>query len=300
MLVSPYHMTTREPAAMASLVLAEHVVTALPTPAGVASREAVTRAAERVTQYSELLLSWEWARALFDTGVCGTSLAGEDPLDELVDVTRDIDENDSYAGLRPFMRNVLEESGDTVLRAVSRDVIRTGPDPAISVPVTAGLDRFAHRHGLIAARSHSRSQAQQYEARLARPLVRCALPVILQGSAERLIEFRQRLGDELTMLRQAIEAIDESRARAVADAISAGVERERTELTRVEDPDDPRVIIGLVSITISEQPVDAVLTSSSLAAASLLGHTQPDLESTRSDSIRVMQITPIGGRSPRR
>ena len=299
-LVSPYHMTTREPAAMASLAIAEHVVTALPTPAGAASREAVTQAAERVTQYADLMLMWEWARPLFDTGVCGTSLAGEDPLDELLAVTREIDQNDSYAGLRPFMRSVLEDAGDAMLRAVCRDVIRTGPDPAISVPVTAGLDRFAHRHDLIAARSADRSQAQRYESRLARPILRCALPVILQGSAERVIEFRQRLADELEMLRQTIETGDETGARAVTDALAAGVERERAELTRVEDVDDPRVIIGLVSLTMSEQPVDAVLTASSLAAASVLGGEEPAMPSIQSASLRVMQIAPIGGRSPRR
>ena len=124
--------------------------------------------------------------------------------------------------------------------------------------------------------------------------------MILQGSAERVIEFRQRLADELEMLRQTIETGDETGARAVTDALAAGVERERAELTRVEDVDDPRVIIGLVSLTMSEQPVDAVLTASSLAAASVLGGEEPAMPSIQSASLRVMQIAPIGGRSPRR
>ncbi|MFI4892566.1 MAG: hypothetical protein ACIAQ0_03895, partial [Phycisphaerales bacterium JB058] len=76
--------------------------------------------------------------------------------------------------------------------------------------------------------------------------------------------------------------------------------RERIELTRVDDPDDPRVVIGLVSVTLAEQPVDAVLTASSLAAASVLGHEQPAAQLAESQSLRVIQITPIGGRTPRR
>lgn len=300
LLVSPYHMTTREPAAMASIALADLVVTALPTPSGAATRDAVTRAAARVTQYAELLQSWEWARPLFDAGICGTSLGGEDPLDDLVGVIRAIDENDSYAGLRPFMRNTLEATGDEMLRALCRDVIRTGPDPAVSVPVSACLDRFAHRHDLIAARSLGRSQAQRYESGLASQILRCAVPVILQGTAARLIEFRQRLGDELATLRSAIEAGDEAVARIAAEALGVGVERERAELTRIDDPDDPRIVIGLVAITLSQQPADAVLTASSLAAAGILGRDRPEVATESPESIRVLQIAPIGGRSPRR
>jgi len=299
-LVSPYHMTTREPVAMASLALAEYVVTALPTPAGAPTREAVTRAAERVTQYADLMHLWEWAMPLFDAGLCGTSMSGEDPLDELLTVSRAIDEDDRYAGLRPFMRTVLAEAGDDMLRALCRDVIRTGPDPAISVPVTAGLDRFAHRHDLIAARSHDRSKAQRYESQLATPVMRFALPVILQGPADRILEYRGRMLEELELLLQAIEAEDEQGARVAADAVAIGVEREHIELTRVDDPDDPRVVIGLVSVTLAEQPVDAVLTASSLAATSVLGHEQPEIRTAESQSLRVIQIAPIGGRAPRR
>ena len=207
-LVSPYHMTTREPAAMASLALAEYVVTAMPTPAGAATREAVTQAAERVSYYADLMHRWEWARPLFDAGVCGTAMSGEDPLDDILNISRAIDEDDRYAGLRPFMRTVLEEQGDDMLRALCRDVIRTGPDPAISVPVTASLDRFAYRHDLV--------------------------------------------------------------------------------------------VVGLVSVTLAELPVDAVLTASSLAAASVLGHLQPEIPGPQGASLRVLQIAPIGGRTPRR
>lgn len=300
LVVSPYHMTTREPAAMASLVLAEHAVAPLPTPAGAATRDEVTRAVVRITQYSELLQSWDWARPLFDAGICGTTLFGEDPLDDLPGVIRGIDVDERYASLRPFMGAMLEASGDEMLRAVCRDVIRAGPDPAVSVPVSACLDLFALRHDAVCVRSHERSQAQRYESGLSEVLLRCALPVILQGPADRLIEYRRRLAELLEALRLAIAALDERQARMIADAIGAGVERERAELVRVEDPDEPRVIIGLVSVTLCEQPADAVLVASSLAAAGILGRDRPEISRGPAHTVRVLQIAPIGGRSPRR
>lgn len=299
-LVSPYHMTTREPAAMASLTLAERVVTALPTPGGVPTREAVTTAARRVTVYADLMHLWEWATPLFDAGVCGTAFEGEDPLSELAGVTRTIEGDDRFAELRPFMRAVLEEAGDDLLRAICRDVIRAGPDPAILVPLTAGLDRFAHRFDLVAARSAVRSRAERYESSLASPVLRFALPVILQGPAERVIECRMRLADELDALRAAIEFQDDAGTRAAAEAFGVGIERERAELTRMEDPVEPRVVIGLVSVALAELPVDAVLTASALAAASVLGREQPARAGLADDAVRVLQIAPIGGRSPRR
>ena len=82
--------------------------------------------------------------------------------------------------------------------------------------------------------------------------------------------------------------------------MAVGVEQERIELTRIDDPDDPRVVIGLVSVTLAELPVDAVLTASSLAAASVLGHLQPEIPGPQGASLRVLQIAPIGGRTPRR
>ena len=48
LVVSPYHMSSHEPAAMVAMVLARNIVTAMPTPAGSISKESVSETASRV------------------------------------------------------------------------------------------------------------------------------------------------------------------------------------------------------------------------------------------------------------
>jgi hypothetical protein len=55
--VSPYHLTTREPAAIAALLLADRVVTLLPGP----DRRGAELAAERLPHYLDFVLTWEWS-----------------------------------------------------------------------------------------------------------------------------------------------------------------------------------------------------------------------------------------------
>ncbi len=302
LVVSPYHMTTREPAAMVSMVLARNVVTAMPTPAGALSRDAVTDAASRVPKYAELMESWDWAMPLFSGGVCGIAFAGEDPLDYVRSVCADIETNDRYATLRPFMRTILEQGDDRVIGAISRDVIKAGPDPAISVPLSAAIDRFASRHDLIAVRSESKSTAQKAETRLASPILRFAFETLLQGPTSRILEIRTELEAELDAMRVAIDTHDEPAARSAADAITAAFERDREDFLRNDDPDDVRSIAGMVSVSLSELPADAVLTSSAFAATHVLGRGPSDSEVAVVDRsvVRSLTIRPIGGRAPRR
>jgi len=302
LVVSPYHMTTREPAAMVSMVLARNVITAMPTPAGMLSRETVADAAARVPKYVELMESWDWAMPLFAGGVCGTTFAGEDPLDDVLSVCADIESCDTYATLRPFMRTILEQGNDQVISAISKDVMKAGPDPAISVPLSAALDRFAARHDLIAVRSETKSTAQKAEASLARPILRFAFETLLQGPTSRLLEIRTELELELNRLREAAEAHDEQAARIAADALTASFDRDREDFLRNDNPDDVRAISGMVSVALNELPADAVLTSSAFAATRVLGrgHMDPDIPEAPTGVVRSLLIRPIGGRPPRR
>jgi hypothetical protein len=300
--VSPYHMTSREPAAMVSMVLARNIVTAMPTPAGVLSRDSVAGAAARVPKYVELMESWDWATPLFAGGVCGTTYAGEDPLDDVLGVCADIEALDRYATLRPFMRTILEQGDDRVISAISRDVMKAGPDPAISVPLSAAIDRFAARHDLIAVRSESKSTAQKAEAKLAQPVLRFAFETLLQGPTSRLLEIRTELEIELDRLRNAIDEHDEQAARIAADALTASFDRDREDFLRNNDPDEVRAISGMVSVLLSELPDDAVLTSSAFAATRVLGrgHEDRDVSQRSEGVVRSILIRPIGGRKPRR
>lgn len=67
--VSPYHLTTREAPAMASLLLAERVVTLLPASLESDSVHAAKRAAERSPWYTRFMETWGWTAPLWDEGV---------------------------------------------------------------------------------------------------------------------------------------------------------------------------------------------------------------------------------------
>ena len=105
----------------------------------------------------------------------------------------------------PFMREDLFEDEHHYLDAIAYDVLRGGPDPAICVPVNAGLDRFAAMHRLVVARSAPRSVAQKAEFELATRGFALVLPVFLQASGQRLLLARDLLADVLGDLRDVID-----------------------------------------------------------------------------------------------
>jgi hypothetical protein len=48
---------------------------------------------------------------------------------------------------------------------VAADLLKGGPDPAITVPLAAGIDQFAMRHGAAVARSSPFSIARRQRRR---------------------------------------------------------------------------------------------------------------------------------------
>lgn len=273
--VSPYHLTTREPAAMAALLLADSCLTMLPTPAGGESRSDVEAAMATSPAYFHLLESWRWCEVLFREGVIGSMYAGQDAADDVRAAWHEIRHDDRYALLRPFLRDSLYDSERAYLGAVSRDVLRGGPDPGVCVPVAAGLDRFAARNALTVARAHPVSVAQQAEGAMAERIVGLSIPVLTQCTGERLLEAREMLLRPLDALRDAIDGVIEGEY-ATTEALEAGreytnaFESIREELKRPDDEDDERVVISQVVLSFVTLPADAVVRSS-VAAAQAVG-----------------------------
>lgn len=286
--LSPYHLTTREPAAMAMLLLAEHAVTLMPAPFGgrvgaSVSRAAVDDAARATPVYLSFMESWQWAMPLFREGVVGSVFAGEDAADDARAACGRVVTDAGLSPLRRFMRPELFEDDRAYLSAVARDVLRAGPDPAVSVPLLAGLDSFAARHGLAVARSHAVSVAQRAEQRMGRRLAAFVVPVLTQASGERVLLGRALLEEPLSALREAAAralrpiaagdgGVDESALpglKSAAAAYAAAFEAHRADLTAPPgryDADEVRVVAEEVSVSLLALPVDAVLRSS-LAAA---------------------------------
>ena len=280
LVVSPYHLTTREPPAMAALLLADRVVTLMPAPeGGPSSREALAESVSRVPEYLHLLCAWEWTVPLWEAGVIASAFDGHDAGEGVADVCRQLAADERWAVLRPLMRPEVFEESDGYLNAVSRDLLRGGPDPAVLLPVAAAMDRFALRHGLLVARSDATSLAQRAEERLGGRVFAIAVPVLLQSGASRILHVRRVLAGELAALRAAIDAgAGEGpgagrRVTAAARDYATAFESRRAEILRGADDDEARPVVGLVTLSCVNLPVDAVLRSSVSAYRATVGVT---------------------------
>lgn len=268
--VSPYHLTTREAPAMAALLLCERVVTMMPVPMGDGARWQAEQLAERAPRYARLIESWSWSVPLWNAGVLGADVAGCSPGAMVQEAHAEIMERADFRSIRPLLAEYPDES--SYLQALAHDLLRGGPDPALTIPMAAGLDRFAAAHRLAVARSEPVSLAQRHEERLWRQLAVAAVPVVLEGRAERLLDARAWLGEELEALRTALAAEasgeGDGTLRAAAAAYRRAFERVAADLAE-PDPDEVRVVTGEVSVRVVELPGDAALLASERAASSI-------------------------------
>ena len=272
--LSPYHLTTREPPAMASLLLAERVVTlvpAAPEEVGGDERARFERAVRTVRPYHTLLDSWRWCEELWRAGVITSTHDGMDPAAE---VRAEFERlaSGAHAALEPIVARGIETDPWGMLGAIAKDLLRGGPDPAISLPVAAGLDAFAARMGLICARSAPASLAQRLEEGMGMRLAGFTAPILVQAEGERLLEAREALAGPIDRVRARVAAVcaGESGAlaalRDVTHAYATAFEEIRSHLTRCDDPMDLRVVVRTVSISLVGLPADCVLRAASLAA----------------------------------
>ncbi len=271
---------------MAALLLGNPVVTLLPSPTGDVDHDRLRTAVKAAPRYMKFMESWGWSRELWEAGVITSLHEGQDATSDVRNAWSRIVSDENLSTLRPFMREDLFEDEHHYLDAIAYDVLRGGPDPAICVPVNAGLDRFAAMHGLVVARSAPRSIAQKAEIELATRGFALVLPVFLQASGQRVLLARDLLADVLGDLRDAIsmEFVSLSsqwkqlaRTRQskplkpsarLVDAVTAytqAFEDLRPELTERSKDDDSRLVVGTVTLEAILLPADAVLASSAAA-----------------------------------
>jgi len=283
--LSPYHLTTREAPAMAALLLAQRVVTMMPVPTSGTADPSLRAAIDEAPSYLRFMESWQWSLPLWREGVIGSVYQGEDAADEMAGVCEKIDREPAYAMLRPMLRRSLFDDDKSYLSSLAVDLLKGGPDPGISVPVAAAMDRFASRHGLAVARSAPTSIAQKAEAKLGRRVFGTALPVLVQADGTQLLFARSVLEPELNMLRRALHSVLSAQdaieatpgaiqiselddaVRLYTEAFSA----RREELLTPRDADDVRPIESTVTIAGVMLPGNAVLRSSADALASISG-----------------------------
>lgn len=309
MVVSPYHLTSRQAPAMAALLLGDPIVTMLPAPAGEVSQARLSSAVSAAPRYMRFMESWKWSRAAWESGIITSLHNGFDIADDVRATWSDIASDHTLAELRPFMRTDLFDDEHHYIDAVAGDLLKGGPDPAISVPVSAGLDRFAATHGLVVARSHAVSVAQKAELALASTGFAVAIPVLLQAGGERIIYARELLADVLADLRDAFSmewhSLVESpaspgsprrpaspRLRDAARAYAQAFEDNEKDLLAEQSDDEPRVIIGTVMLEAQILPADAVLASSCAAVRKMGPITRSTFKSSPEGSKLPVHVNP--------
>ncbi|MEM1186453.1 MAG: hypothetical protein AAGI53_15800 [Planctomycetota bacterium] len=281
--VSPYHLTTREAPAIAAAQIADEIVTLVPAP--MTGRDGVRPDAGRATAlarsapvYAEMMDSWSWCAELFREGIIGSVFGGDDAADDARAACDRIGIEEWLGSLRPLVRPELFDDDRTYLGAVATDVLRGGPDPALSIPLAAGLDAFAARHGLVVARAAATSIAQKAEAKHATRRAQFAVPALVQGSADRLLLARALFDEPLADLRAALaalaagEAADvEGPARAYTEAFAIEREHLLAPPGPNDDDDEVRPVEGTLAMQLVELPRDVVFEASVEAAAVLEG-----------------------------
>jgi hypothetical protein len=276
--ISPYHLTTREPPAMAALLLASQACTLMPAPLQGADQEHVRAAAERVPRYLRFMESWRWTLPLWSAGVLSAGEAGDDVAEEIRAVCERIRRDERLAPLRAFVREDMYADPDRYLDAVAADLLKAGPDPGVSVPVAAGLDRFAARHDMVVSRSGAASFVQRAEERLGQRLGAVAIPIITQGEGGVILQAVSLLEESLSPLREALASVaalsvgNREAARAGSEHLRLAAREfetefadRRAEIRALGASDDIRVIDGHVTVTLLRLPADAAL-DASLAA----------------------------------
>jgi hypothetical protein len=287
--VSPYHLTTREVPAMAALLLAERVVTMLPAPVDKADLAEAHTAAGEVPAYLAFMKSWTWTAPLWRAGVLSAEVDGQSATLEMHEVFGQIARDEHLAPLRRFMHEGLAEDERLYLSAVAADVLKGGPDPGISIPVIAGLDRFATRHQLLVSRPQPTSVVQVNEAKAGVALSAVALPILVQADADRLVHAREVLADVLEELRAAyhdlaaaacemeggvlvsvgLPAVEAKGVGEAASAYAEAFEARRADITDDCESDEVRLVEGTVRVAAIRMPSDVVLRSSLAALAGM-------------------------------
>lgn len=264
--VSPYHLTTREPPALAALLLASRVVTLLPGPLeGAGDAKSAIAASARVPVFREFMKSWAWLEPLWKSGVIVAHVNGDSPVGDMYDVGRRIATDHSLSPLRGFTHERLYDDERSYLGALAGDLLRGGPDPGISVPLAAGLDRFAARHNMTVARSAAFSVAQRAEARMGGHATTIIAPILVQACAVRIQHARAVLADALEELWAAPPSARSAAWARYADTFG----RRREEVLEGCREDEVRAIEGAAAITLMTLPGNAVLRSSLEAMAAV-------------------------------
>ncbi len=317
LVVSPYHLTTRELPATVALMLADAAVTLVPEPAEGRSREAVREAVSRVPRLLRVLESWRWSGPLWRAGlVGGTAPGGEAAFVGVAGAERDMFSDAllaSITGRALQHQSVPGDQADRWLDAVCTDLLKGGPDPLISTAIAGALDRLAGANGLVTVRGPTESLAQRAEVRLMRRVFSIALPVMSRAAGGRIALLRIDLRKQLAELRSAmLSAFSGGPTASLAVAAASYTEAFEEWFARAsrDDENTERTMRDYVNVSGAMLPPDAAFISARAAVRGVSRATrgaglpatalppdartdQPPPQMVRTLIVRPMNVRPV-------
>lgn len=231
--VSPYEVGPAGLGVAAALQVAEGCVTAIPAAMAEVRAVGLARAVEESPETARLVESWAWAGPLWSRGVLGavwdepSEAEGGGSLEsDVTALTGEIARRSDLPGLARVVggRRAVETGGGPITAVapagvLARDVLLGGADPGVTVPMAAGLERFAARWGLVRwLADDPASVAGKLERRLTRRLASVTLPIVVDGDAGLILEVREACAEGFGAVRAGLAeaaAMDAAGASAV-------------------------------------------------------------------------------------
>lgn len=202
LLLGPHDVTTRAAACRVALLLADAAVTLVPQPLTGSDVASFEGAGTKSPEYLALLEKWRWTAPLWSEGLLLPDVYGETVLEEARAVCDRLLASPTHPRLRSLLDASIFSDGDAYLSALSLDLARGGGDPAISIPIGAGLEEFGARNRLPVVRDEPKSVSARLERQSMRIDARIAVPVPPRTDGELILQCRDTMRSELGIVRE--------------------------------------------------------------------------------------------------
>jgi hypothetical protein len=263
LVLSPYEFDSASPAAAAAMLLGRDeggVLTIQPTPFGNSGPDAAREAATLAPAYARLLEKWRWTGPLWRGGVLQAAGSGQSLATMLSRSAAALLADRSLIAARGLLKVGPSDDESAFLESLSRDLIRGGSDPAISLPLVAVTERLAAEAD--AALVCGQLGGMIWKPRPGAPTsFTFSIPLILGATGGEILDTRAALADSLetfrNVLREALMAARLGQVNGHAGAVRLAAEafaREFRSIRSSRRPDAHR--------DSADRPVEAVFSVS--------------------------------------
>ncbi|MBL8747330.1 MAG: hypothetical protein JNK58_13375 [Phycisphaerae bacterium] len=205
-LLSPYEIGSASPAAAAAMLLARDdagVLAVQPSPFESGGGERARELSMEAPSFGRLIEAQRWAGPLWRGGLIRAAETGR-ALAEMIETSRaELRADPSLSPVRNVIANREPENEASFIESLSRDLLRGGSDPAVSLPLVSVTER-------LAARAEAALVCGEAAGMIWKPRVGSgaglsfSIPVPIGANGAALLEWRDALAKPLSVLRESL------------------------------------------------------------------------------------------------